>query len=230
MRRREFIAGLGSAAAWPAVARPQQPERMRRVGYLTFGAESDGPFAKALRDELRKVGWIEGRNLRLDFRFGASDVNRTRADAAELVKLAPDVIVTVGGPATRAMQEQTQTIPIVTSGGDILANGIVKNVARPEGNITGFMNAFSALGSKWLELLKEAAPNITRVANVFPLVNSNNSYRLPIAASAQSLGLQLVTIPVSDVAGMRAAIEAFAAGPTEAWSLIQGCSRSRRSN
>ena len=106
------------------------------------------------------------------------------------------------------MQEQTRTIPIVTSGGDILANGIVKNVARPEGNITGFMNAFGILGSKWLELLKEAAPNITRVANLFPLVNSNNSYRLPIAATAQSLGLQLVTIPVSDVAGMRAAIEA----------------------
>ncbi len=214
MKRRQFIAWLGSGAAWPLAARAQQDERVRRIGVLSFGPESGPPGAKVLRDELQKLGWIDGRNLRLDFRFGAGDVNRTRADAAELVKLKPDVIITAFAPSLRFAQQETKSIPIVfAGGGDPVESGTVQSPARPEGNITGFPSAFVSLGSKWLELLKEAAPNITRVGNLFPLQNSDNSYRPSIAAAAQALGLQLVRIPISDVAAMRAAIEGFAVEP-----------------
>src|SRR6516165_6319593 len=186
MRRREFIAGLG-AAAWPVVARAQQGERMRRVGALSA---LDEALLSPLPNELQKLGWIEGRNLRLDFRFGAGDVDRTRAAAADLVRLAPDVIFAVGGPAVLGAQQETKAIPIVFVGaGDPAENGYVKNTARPEGNATGFANAFGSLGGKWVELLKEVAPNIRRVAFVFGRTDSG----LPSAeAAAAELGVQLV--------------------------------------
>jgi putative tryptophan/tyrosine transport system substrate-binding protein len=129
MRRREFIAGLGSAAAWPLAARAQQADRVRRVGVLAGAAENDQGYQAsiaAFREGLAKLGWVEGRNLRIELRFGAADADRFRAYAAELVSLAPDVIVAEGGAPTRALQQQTQTIPIVISpGGDVLANGLV---------------------------------------------------------------------------------------------------------
>jgi putative tryptophan/tyrosine transport system substrate-binding protein len=216
MRRREFIAGIGSAAAWPLVALAQQGERVRRVGVLTWGL--DAPVNRSalsiLRDDLEQLGWSEGRNLRLDFRFGDGDARKTIAFAADLVQLAPDVIVTVYFAAFWAVQQETKTIPIVVCGvGDL---GTVINTARPEGNVTGFTNAFASLGGKWLELLKEVAPNITRVGfihhalNIYPLVNG---YGPSIATAAQSLGVHLVPIPVRDVASAKAAIEGFAAQP-----------------
>ena len=122
----------------------------------------------ALREELAKLGWIEGRNLRIDVRSTGSDPDRMRAYAVELVSLAPEVIVTFGVATTRAAQEQTQTIPIVfMAGNDPVTNGLLQNTARPEGNTTGFTSTVDSLVSKWLELLKEAAPHITRVALVF---------------------------------------------------------------
>ena len=210
MKRREFITLLGGAVAWPLAAGAQQAEPVRRVGFLGFSEESrSSDMLKAVRDELQKLGWTEGRNLRLDVRFGGGDVARTRAYAAELVRLAPDVIFTPSGVAFAAVQQETRTIPIVFFAGDV-ADGRVKNIAHPEGNATGFAGAFSSLGGKWLELLKEAAPNVTRVAY---LVSPNNPYGPSVEAAARALSVQLFTIDVRDVAGMRAAIESFAAEP-----------------
>ena len=168
---------------------------------------------RTIYEELQKLGWIEGRNLRLDHRFAPSGLNRLRAEAAELVRLAPDVIFAGGGAAFEAVQQETRTIPIVFLDGDVADAGRVKNIARPEGNATGFAAGFSSLGGKWLELLKEAAPNVTRVA-FFVLRGGGpgpNSTVASVDVAARALLVQLFTIPVSDVAEMRAAIESFAA-------------------
>jgi putative ABC transport system substrate-binding protein len=167
-----------------------------------------------LSDELQRLGWFEGRNLRLDFRFGNGDANQTRVFAADLVQLTPDVIVTVYLVALRALQQQTKTIPVVCVGaGDPFERGTVTNTAHPEGNVTGFSTVFGSLGGKWLDLLKEIAPNVTRVAHLYPADNLASIYLPSIETAGRSLGVQIVAIPVSDAAGMRAAIAAFAAEP-----------------
>jgi putative ABC transport system substrate-binding protein len=189
MHRREFITLLGgAAAAWPLAAGAQQDARVRRIGVLA-GSTEDDPATRAnltaLRDGLAKVGWIEGRNLRIDPRFTGSDPDRMQAYAAELVILAPDVIVTSSRPATTAVQEQTKTIPIIfTAGNDPVNNGLLQNIARPEGNTTGFTTFVDSITSKWLELLKEAAPHITRVAVVFNPQTVNAGYFRPRPCSA----------------------------------------------
>jgi putative ABC transport system substrate-binding protein len=163
MRRRDIIRLVaGGAAAWPLAARAQQTGRMRRIGVLVQFTEADyvsqGDIP-AFREALAKLGWVEDRNLRLDVRFAGADPERIRFLAAELVASAPDVIVITGGEATREMQHQTQTIPIVVTGaGDPGANGIIRNIAHPEGNVTGITNLFASMGGKWLELLKQAFP------------------------------------------------------------------------
>jgi putative tryptophan/tyrosine transport system substrate-binding protein len=198
----------------PRATRAQQGERVRRVGVLSFGAEGEpSRLPTLLHDELQKLGWIEGRNLRLDFRFGAGDVDRTRAAAADLVRLAPDVIFPVGGPALVAAQQETNTIPIVFVGaGDPVETGRVKNSGHPEGNATGFANAFGSIGGKWLQLLKEAAPNVTRVAFLY-VRGSASTYAPSLETAARALGMQLVAISVSDAAAMKPEIESFAAEP-----------------
>ena len=150
MRRREFIAGLGSVAAWPLAARAQQPDRVRRIGVLMPGDEND-PVTKrllsAFTQALAALGWTDGRNVRMDFRAASGDLNRTRAFAQELVGLQPDIIVTFGTPATPALQRETRTIPIVfASRGDPVASGIVARLDRPGGNwwiLIGFSGGFS---------------------------------------------------------------------------------------
>jgi putative ABC transport system substrate-binding protein len=220
LRRREFIAALGGAAAWPLAAGAQQGERVRLIGILAFGAEADSLVVRTIYEELQKLGWIEGRNLRLDHRFAPSDRNRLRAEAAELVRLAPDVVFAAGGAAFEAVQQETRTIPIVFLDGDVADAGRVKNIARPEGNATGFAAGFSSLGGKWLELLKEAAPNVTRVA--FPVLGRLNSTVASVEAAARALRVQLFIISVSDVADMRTAIENFAAEPNGGLILGRG--------
>src|SRR5262245_12803222 len=158
MRRREFITLLGgAAAAWPLAARAQQDGRVRRVGWLIGGAETDlGSHAAraALQEALTRLGWIEGRNLRIDRRFGGRDLDHIRAYGAELVGLMPDVIITTAGAPTQAAQQLTQTIPIVfTAAGDAVASGIVQNISRPEGNITGFSSREPSIAGKCVELL-----------------------------------------------------------------------------
>ena len=172
IRRREFITLLGGAAAgWPLVARAQQGERMRRIGVLDVGTESvPGTRAgwDAFREALVKLGWTEGRNLWIESRSAEGNPERLASSAAELVRLSPDLLVTAGGAATQAVKKLTQTIPIIfAAGGDATANGLVKNIARPEGNVTGFSVRESSVAGKWLGLLKEAAPHDARAADIF---------------------------------------------------------------
>jgi putative ABC transport system substrate-binding protein len=165
MKRREFIAGLTSAMAsstiWPS-AGAQQAERTRRVGVLVLGSTA----FSALRDGLKSLGWTEDRNLQLDVRI-SSEAKAIDAYADEMVRLAPEVILTSGYLATRAVQQRTRSIPIVFAGvGDPIENGVVNNLARPEGNTTGVTNLYSSIGGKWVSLLKDTVPSIARVGIV----------------------------------------------------------------
>jgi putative ABC transport system substrate-binding protein len=220
MRRRDFVTGLGSAAAGPVLARAQQGERVRRVGMLAAATEDVATLPKYFPPALQKLGWIEGRNLKLDVRYGASDANLYRTYAAELVSLKPDVIVTSTEASTKAVQQQTQTIPIVfTAVGDPIAAGIVKSVARPEGNTTGVTGGFSSIGGKWVQLLKEAVPRIERVANVYnPERRRQEGFSTSIEEAAHSLGLQVIRIYAVE---FERAIEAFAAKPNGG-VIVQG--------
>jgi putative ABC transport system substrate-binding protein len=172
MRRREFIALVGgAAAAWPLAARAQQPERMRRIGVLMSVEEND-PEGKTQLSQftqgLSESGWTDGRNLRMEVRWGGGDVNRTRTFAKELVALQPDVILAQGTPGTAALQRETRTIPIVfVIVADPVGPGFVAGLPRPGGNITGFINSEAVIGAKMLELLTEIAPGLKRVAMIF---------------------------------------------------------------
>jgi putative ABC transport system substrate-binding protein len=219
MRRRDFITLLGGAAAgWPLAARAQQEERVRRIAVL-FGGENDQTSQAgiaALRDGLARLGWAEGRNLRIELRYGGGDTDRFRAYAAELAGLAPEVIVTSSGAAARAMQQQTQTIPIVFTGaGSSLEGGLVQNLARPEGNMTGIANLFSSIGGKWLELLKEAAPRIERVGVIYDpqLLSNDSGYISSIEEAARALTVKAIRVRYSDAIDLVHALDAFAAEP-----------------
>ena len=171
MRRREFITLIGGAAAWPLAARAQQPERMRRIGVLMSVAESD-PEGKAqlsgFTQGLAELGWTDGRNLRMEVRWGGGDVDRIRTFAKELVALQPDVILAHGTPVTAALQRETRTIPIVfVAVTDPVGDGFVAGLPHPGGNITGFLTSEAAITAKMLELLTEIAPGLKRVAMLF---------------------------------------------------------------
>src|SRR5262245_58222904 len=169
MRRREFITLLGGAAAtWPLVARAQQGERMRRIGAL-LNVAADDPESltrvTAFAQGLQQLGWIDGRNVRIDYRWGGADVERIRRYAAELLALAPDVIVSSGTPAVAALEQATSTVPIVfVQVPDPVGSGHVESLARPGGNATCFATFEYGFGGKWLELLKEISPHVTRTA------------------------------------------------------------------
>ena len=216
MRRRDFVTLLGGAATWPLAARAQQSERERRVGMLTGLDQSYQAFAAAFREGLSKLGWVEGLNLMTELRFGAGDADAIRTYAAELVSLAPDVIVTTTVPATKAVQQQTRTIPIVfVAVGDPVDNGIVKNIARPETNATGVTNLVASFGGKWIALLKEAAPRVERVALVYnPKFELSFGSLLPsIEEAASVLDIQTVRVPYRNAGDIARAIDAFAASP-----------------
>src|SRR5258707_9492962 len=171
MRRRDFIKAVaGSAAAWPLAVRAQQSERKRRVGVL-MGLAADDPEAQdriaAFEQGLQQLGWTDGGNLQIDYRRGAGESDPTWKYAAELVALAPDVILASGGSVVGALLQATRTVPIVfTQTPDPVAAGFVSSLARPGGNATGFTTAEYGISGKWLELLKEIAPAVTRVAVV----------------------------------------------------------------
>src|SRR5262249_15105615 len=168
MRRREVMALLGGAAAWPLAARAQQRDPMRRVGVLTAQAANDPEGQARLAaflQGLQELGWSVGRNLRIDVRWTGGNADDTRKYAAELVALAPDIIQSNSTPAAAMLAQATRTVPIVfTVVADPVAAGIVDSLARPGGNVTGFMNFEFAMGAKWLELLKEIAPGTARAA------------------------------------------------------------------
>jgi len=221
LQRRELLAGLGGAAAWPLAARAQQRERVRRVGVLNGAAIERDPIVQTriavYREGLAKLGWVEDRNLHLDFRFGGGDGDRIRAYAAELVQLAPDAIVTSTRTATLAVQEHTNTIPIIIVGaGDVAANGLVRNIAHPEANITGVTNLFGSIGGKWLELLKEAVPTMNRVSFVetqFAIEGRVSSYRPSIEVASRALSVEMIDIQYRSAVQLVRAIDAFAAQP-----------------
>jgi len=220
IRRRDFITFIGGAAAtWSVAARAQQDGRVPLIGCLdAFDENSTGSqvIRTALREGLAKLGWIEGRNLKIEQRFGASDANRVQASAMELVSHAPEVIVSGGAAITRALQQATQTIPIVfTGGGDAAVNGLVKNIARPEGNTTGFSSAEPTAGGKWLELLKQAAPSLTRIAILFnpDVAPTAPNYIASIESAAVSLSVQIVKVPFRDAIELVHSIDAFAGEP-----------------
>jgi ABC-type uncharacterized transport system substrate-binding protein len=196
MRRREFILLLGgSAAAWPLAARAQ-PDGMRRIGVLMAYDASDQEgqaWIAAFRDGLQKLGWMEGRNIRIDSRWAAADAESRQRLAKELVALAPDLILTQNTPTTLAMMEQTRTIPIIFANVvDPVGSGFVAGLPRPGGNVTGFTTMEPTMAGKWLELLKEIAPRVRRVAFLFnPATAPFAEYYLnPFRAAAQSFGVE----------------------------------------
>jgi putative ABC transport system substrate-binding protein len=203
--RREFIAALGGAAAWPLSARAQQGNRVRRIGVLMSGDENDPmwkPRIFAFTQALAGLGWADGRNVRMDLRWGGDDNNRIRALAQELVGLQPDIIVTNATVPTAAVQRETRTIPVVFANvSDPVPAGIVPRLNQPGGNITGFANYEATLGSKWLELLSEIAPGLKRAAIMFnPDTALVSTYMPSFEMAARSLKVVLTTAPVhSDV-------------------------------
>jgi putative ABC transport system substrate-binding protein len=217
MRRREFIVGLGSAAL-PVVARAQQPDRVRRIGVLMPNNEND-PEAKArisaFTQALADLGWTDGRNVRIDLRWGGGDNNRIRAFAQELVSLQPDIIATNATPPTVALQRETRTIPIVfVNVADPVASGIVARLDRPSGNITGFALYEASLGGKWLELLSEIAPGLKRVAFMFnPNTASVSAYMPSLETAAQSLKVLPIISPVHSDVEIETAINALGREP-----------------
>ena len=227
MRRRDFIAGpFGAAAAWPITVRAQQRERVRRVGVLVGGAESDPQIRQLMavqRDALARLGWVEGRNLQLDIRFGGNDTGLMRMYAAELVSLNPDVILTGTAPATIAAQQQTQTIPIVFAGaGDVLDLRIVKNIARPEGNTTGVTNRYSSMYGKLVELLKEAVPKLQRIGLIYnPQIITEDGPQLgSIEEAARAYAVEVVKLPFRNAVDLVHGIDEFAAQPNGGLDIL----------
>ena len=209
--RREFIVTLSGAAAWPLSARAQQPDGVRRIGVLmAIAHDREGQErVAAFQEELQKLGWTEGRNVQIDYRWTGGDADRMRTDVTELVQAMPDVILANGSPIVAALRQETRTIPVVFAAVmDPLGQGFVANLARPGSNITGFTNMeFTVLG-KMLELLKEMAPNVVRAAAMFnPMTGSYVPGYLRLSeASSASLGIELVATPVRDVADIEATV------------------------
>jgi putative tryptophan/tyrosine transport system substrate-binding protein len=217
MRRREFIVGLGSAAAWPVVARAQG-NRVRRIGVL-MGLDENNPVEKtylsAFTQALADLGRTDGGNLRMDVRWGGGDADQTRALAQELVGLHPDVIATNGTAATAAVQRETPTIPIVFANvTDPVAQRIVPRLDRPSGNITGFANLEATLGGKWLELLSEIAPGLKRAAIMFnPDTAPFSAYMPSFESTARLLKVMAITAPVHSDGEIETAIIALGREP-----------------
>ena len=218
MRRRSFIAVLAGTAAWPLTGYAQQSEQVRRVGVLMDRPEND-PIARAsvaaLGKALADLGWVEGKNIRIDYRFAASDPTLFKTYAAELVGLSPDAILASSTPGLAAVREQTRTIPIVfVNVSDPVDQGFVQSLARPGGNITGFTDSDAPVLGKWVQLLKDVAPSVTRVAVIFNPGNpALDLYNRAIEAAAPPLGVTVTLAPVHDDAGIEEAITAHAREP-----------------
>jgi putative tryptophan/tyrosine transport system substrate-binding protein len=218
VRRREFITLIGgAAAAWPLAARAQQPERMRRVGVLmplaADDAEGQARLAAFLQG-LQQLGWIDGSNVRIDTRWTAGDAERIRRDAAELLALAPDVILAAGGQIMTLLLQATRTVPIVfTQTPDPVGAGFVATLARPGGNATGFTQFEYGISAKWLELLKQIAPRVTRAAVLRDSTNPAGIGQFgAIQGVAPSFGVEVSPVNVDDASEIESAVTAFARG------------------
>ena len=219
LQRREFITLVGYAAAWPLAARAQQRERMRRVGVLVSSLAADDPEwqarGNAFVQGLQERGWSDGRNVRIEYRWGLGDQDRQRKYAAELVALAPDVILAAGPPAVASLQQSNRSVPIVFANvSDPVGNAFVASLARPGGNTTGFMQFEYGLSAKWLELLKEIAPRVTRAAVLRdPAISSGLGQFGAIQAVSPSLRLNVSPVDVRDVAAIKRAVGVVARQP-----------------
>ena len=221
MRRREFITLLGGAAvAWPTAARAQQPERMKRIGVLMGYPESDSEAQTkiaAFQDGLQKLGWTEGRNIRIDTRWAApADAESMERFAKELVALQPDLILSSTTPTTAALLQQTRAIPIVfATVADPVGSGFVASFPRPGGNVTGFVVFEASLPGKWLELLKEIAPRVNRIAFLFNPATATYAefYLNPFKAAAASFAVEAIAAPVRDRSQLDSVVSAQAREP-----------------
>jgi putative ABC transport system substrate-binding protein len=214
MKRRQFITLLSGAAAWPLAARAQQPERMRRIGVLMNNPATDATgqsHVAAFAQTLRQLGWVEGQNIRIDFRWNPGDAALARIYAAQLIGLMPDVIVAMATMNLTVVQQATSTVPVVfIQVSDPVTQGFV-----PGGNLTGFSQYEFSIGGKWLDLLKEVAPSLARVAVMFNPETSPQSkfFFRSIEAAALSLGVRPIPIPVRTTADIEPALESFAREP-----------------
>ena len=220
IQRREFIALLGgSAATWPLAARGQPDGRVGLIGVLMAYAENDSAaqvVVAAFREELQKLGWTEGRNVRIDIRWGNVDVESMRRFAKELVALQPDLILAHNTPTTAALLQQTHTIPIIFANvSDPVGSGFVASFPPPGGNVTGFTNTEPTMAGKWLELLKEIAPRVDRVAFLFnPETAPYAEYYLnPFKAAAASFAVEAIAAPVRDTSELESVIATHARAP-----------------
>jgi ABC-type uncharacterized transport system substrate-binding protein len=225
MRRREFITLLGGASALPLAARAQQPGGMPRIGLLSVFAENDPEpqaWNRELLQRLQELGWANGRNVQIEFRFAGGDEARVWSLATELIELRLDMIIAVTTVAAAALRQQTLSIPIVfVLVADPVALGFVTNLARPEGNITGFTNFEFSMGGKWLQLLKECAPGVSAVAVVFdPNLPSWAPFLRSIESAAPPLGIRLTPAAVRDAADIERRLAAFAREPNGAVIIL----------
>jgi putative tryptophan/tyrosine transport system substrate-binding protein len=219
IRRRDFVIllGGGAAAAWPPAAHAQQTGRMRRIAMLVGATENDpeAPLSsEAFRQTLNQLGWKEGVSVRIDTRWGAGDPDRMHAYAKELIETAPDVAVADSTPAALALHGESPTTPIIfIQAGNPVGSGLVANLARPGGNLTGFTNYVPSMAGKWLELLKEVAPRLSRVAALFNPKTHTGQYWGVLEAATQSVGVTFGKAAVDDDGGIARAVEAMAGEP-----------------
>jgi putative ABC transport system substrate-binding protein len=218
LRRRDFIAVSTGAAAWALAGHAQQSERIRRVGVLISFPERDAlakAYVTAFAQPLEHLGWIQGKNIQLDYRFASGDPTLLNAYAAELVGLAPDALLASTAPAVIALRQQTRTIPIVfATVADPVGQGFVQSLARPGGNLTGFSSYDGALIGKWLQLLKEIAPNVTRVAVIFsPETTAPALLTSTIEGAGPSLEITVRPAPVHDDESIEEAVAIEAQQP-----------------
>jgi putative ABC transport system substrate-binding protein len=225
--RRTFIAVLGGAAVWPLRAPAQQAERVMRIGVLMASAESNREgqtYTAAFREALQKLGWEEGRNIRIDYRWAATDLETIRRSVIELVALHPDSILSANTPTTAALLQQTRTIPIIfATVSDPTGSGFIDSFSRPGGNVTGFTTLEGSLGGKWLELLKEIAPRISRAAFLFsPGTSPFEHFLNPFKVAAESLCVEAIEAPVNDRAELEAVVAALAREPNTGFVVMPG--------
>jgi putative tryptophan/tyrosine transport system substrate-binding protein len=219
LKRREFITLIGGGAAWPLAVRAQQSDGVRRIGVLMAVAESDAQYQANLavfREGLQQVGWTEGRNIRIDVRWAALDVEAMQRLAKELVALQPDLILSNNTPTTAALLQQTRTIPIIFATiADPVGSGFVSNLAQPGGNATGFATIEGTLGGKWIELLKEIAPRVARAALLFnPTTGPYFEYYVKsLNSAAASFGVEAIIAPAHDMSEVEAVIAGLTREP-----------------
>jgi len=217
VRRREFITLLGGAAAWPLAARAQQGERMRRIGVMIGDSETGlfGSAITAFQREMHTLGWNDGSNIRIHYRYPTADPKVVQAIAAELIALAPDLIVSNYNSVTAILQSETRTIPILFVGvSDPIGSGFVTSLTRPTGNLTGFANFEPSMGGKWLEKLREIAPHVERIGFMLhPETPPNVGFLKSAEAAAPLLKLKMVSIGVHGSTEIEHGLAAFAAEP-----------------